>query len=88
MPMDMKVYHGLNKVMYFERFTAYFNQPVSTTKTLQTAQGFADGVGIILTFKRGGTKETTLIPQYLDVSWLSAFPSEGERYSYFYIMFD
>eukprot|EP01084_Bolivina_argentea_P088823 160360_1 len=31
MEKKMKVYHGLSKVMMFERFTAYFNQPVSTT---------------------------------------------------------
>ena len=76
----MRAYHGLNKVMYFERFTAYFNQPISTTKSLETAFSFADGIGIILTFKRGGSKEEGLIPQYLDVSWLSAFPNEEERY--------
>ena len=31
MSFNMKVYHGLNKEMMFERFTAHFNQPISTT---------------------------------------------------------
>eukprot|EP01084_Bolivina_argentea_P299601 516442_1 len=77
----MKVYHGLSKVMMFERFTAYFNQPVSTTIEYHTALKFSQGQGIVLEFRRGG-KNPSLIPKYLDVSWLSTFPEEDERLFY------
>merc|ERR1712228_385480 len=81
MPSNMKVFHGLSEEMKFVRFTAYFNQPISTTPSYNTATKFANGNGIILEFKRGGSNPT-LIPKYLDVSWLSNFPDEDERLFY------
>eukprot|EP01083_Nonionella_stella_P287443 978433_1 len=51
MEPQLKVYHGLNRVMYFDAFSAYFHQPISTTTSLNTANQFANGQGIILTLK-------------------------------------
>eukprot|EP01084_Bolivina_argentea_P255644 430094_1 len=79
MPKKMKVYHGLNKVMYFERFTSFFNNPVSTTTNIRTAQNFAEGNGVILQFKRANSKNPLLIPRFLDLTFLSVYPEEGER---------
>eukprot|EP01084_Bolivina_argentea_P272522 464026_1 len=84
MDPNMKVYHGLNRVLYFERFTAFFNQPISTASTFAAAAGFCQGVGIILTLKSGteyGTL-TSKVPKYLEVAWLSDFPDEDERLFY------
>eukprot|EP01084_Bolivina_argentea_P011145 20824_1 len=84
METDLKVYHGLNKVMNFSQFTAYFNQPVSTTTELNTAVQFAAGAGIILTLKSGAEyfNDENKIPKYLPVSWLSRFPNENEKLFY------
>eukprot|EP01084_Bolivina_argentea_P134095 236599_1 len=74
---------GLNKVMNFELFTAYFNQPISTTMSVVTALQFTNGNGIYLTLKRGSNKDNDrLIPKYFDVSWLSQYPNENERLFY------
>ena len=35
MTPDLKLYHGLNKVLYFSKFTEYFKQPISTTPSFQ-----------------------------------------------------
>eukprot|EP01084_Bolivina_argentea_P281366 481398_1 len=83
MSTKMKVYHGLNKVMNFPKFTAYFNQPISTSISIRTAQNFSAGIGIILTLKSGSEYvNTSKIPKYLSVSWLSCFPNEDEKLFY------
>eukprot|EP01084_Bolivina_argentea_P085009 153674_1 len=86
MDEKLKVFHGLNKVMNFENFTAYFNQPISTSTSKLTAQQFSEGVGIILTLKSGAKyhniKKASTIPKYLSVSWLSTFPGEDEKLFY------
>ena len=51
MTKSMTVFHGLNQKMKSEEFTAYFNQPISTTTDLVTAQQFSQGTGIILALK-------------------------------------
>ena len=66
--------------MVFDRFTAYFNQPISTTQDRDTAMKFAGSSGIILTFRKGHNNNHSC--RYLDVSWLSAFPEEKERLFY------
>eukprot|EP01084_Bolivina_argentea_P108562 194021_1 len=84
MGVDFKVYHGLNKVMKFEKFTAYFNQPVSTTTSINTAVQFANGRGIVLTLKAAVeySDDISKTPKYLAVSWMSCFPNEDERLFY------
>eukprot|EP01084_Bolivina_argentea_P270527 460024_1 len=86
MTSTFKVYHGLDRVMYFSRFTTYWNQPISTTKKEETGLQFADGTGIVLVFKSGIDKKhsdsTSKIPKYLPVSWCSAFPYEEEQLFY------
>eukprot|EP01084_Bolivina_argentea_P180722 312218_1 len=83
MEPHLKVYHGLNKVMKFSMFTAYFNQPISTTISLTTAVQFADTNGIILTLQSGAEYfESSKIPKYLSVSWASSFPNEDEKLFY------
>eukprot|EP01083_Nonionella_stella_P005178 15024_1 len=81
MTKKMRVYHGLSKELFFERFTAYFNIPISTTTSLVTAQQFSSGSGVILKLKHG-VLATSVKPRYLSVSWLSVFPHEGERLFY------
>eukprot|EP01084_Bolivina_argentea_P054193 99408_1 len=85
MEPTLKVYHGLNKVMFFQKFTTYFNQPISTTKSIKTAQQFSEGHGIILTLKSGieyFNESKTKTPKYLNVSFLSDFPHEDEKLFY------
>eukprot|EP01084_Bolivina_argentea_P288252 494728_1 len=84
MEPNMKVYHGLTKVMHFEKFSAYFNQPISTTKSIATAQNFSGGTGIILKFKSAADylHNSTKTPKYLAVSWMSNFPKEDEKLFY------
>eukprot|EP01083_Nonionella_stella_P219453 786110_1 len=85
---QLTVYHGLNREMTFIKFTAYFNQPISSTTSFRSAQQFSVGSGgnsgIILTLRSGAKhkNEPTKIPKYLSVSWLSAFPNEDERLFY------
>eukprot|EP01084_Bolivina_argentea_P001376 2539_1 len=79
MGFDMIVYHGLDKEMMFERFTAHFNQPLSATTRFETAQQFAQGAGIILKLIRSNNQ---LIPKYVDARAFSAFPNEEETLFY------
>ena len=86
MQKSLTVYHGLNKLLYFGNFNAYFNQPISTTTDLNTAQQFATkgGNGIILSLKAGTNYKNNRnrMPKYLSVSWLSVFPNEDEKLFY------
>eukprot|EP01083_Nonionella_stella_P185906 679268_1 len=84
MDSKLKVYHGLNKVMKFHQFTAYFNQPISTSTSKSTGFQFSQGKGIILTLKSGSDDEhnASKIPKYLSVSWCSCFPNEDEKLFY------
>eukprot|EP01084_Bolivina_argentea_P276736 472261_1 len=84
MDVDLKVYHGLDEVMYFQKFKTYFNQPMSTTPSKHAARNFAKTSGIILTLISGsefGTKASK-IPKYLPIAWLSDFPNEEELLFY------
>ena len=76
------MYLGLNRVMQFEKFTAYFNQPISTTLNIIKAAEFSKGVGIILKLGRFQHESSSeVIPKYFDVRWLSGF-NEDERLFY------
>eukprot|EP01084_Bolivina_argentea_P090839 163593_1 len=80
----MTVYHGLNKVMRFKKFIAYFNQPISTSPDLSSAREFSQETGIILALK-SGTKyfnDPKKVPHFLSVAWLSDFPHEKEKFFY------
>ena len=76
-----KVYYGLDKEMTFGSYTRNFNQPISTTNSLQIAHNFSHGKGIILTFKRGSNHPDTT-PKYLNVSWMSDLRNEEELLFY------
>eukprot|EP01084_Bolivina_argentea_P008991 16828_1 len=80
MSSELHVYHGLNRVMYFQKFAAYFNQPISTTTNLTAAHNFTQGCGIILTLK--SAQGLTKIPKYLSIAWISCFPHEEELLFY------
>eukprot|EP01083_Nonionella_stella_P286660 975609_1 len=84
MHSKLHVYHGLNRVLYFNKFTAWFNQPISTTIDPQTAIQFSRGVGIILilTAAMEYLKDRNKQVKYLPVSWLSCFPNENEYLFY------
>eukprot|EP01083_Nonionella_stella_P102453 291478_1 len=87
MKETLTVYHGLNRQMTFKRFTAFFNQPISTTSSFTSAQQFSTGSrtpGIILTLKSGARQfnKQSKIPKHLPVSWLSAYPNEEEKLFY------
>eukprot|EP01083_Nonionella_stella_P225979 802966_1 len=78
-----KVYHGLNCKLYFQKFTAFFNQPMSTSKRWSVACQFADG-GIVLTLESAVKSELDMskIPKCLAISWLSQYPQEEELLFY------
>eukprot|EP01083_Nonionella_stella_P011368 32312_1 len=81
---DLTVYHGLNRILFFSSFTAYFNQPISSTRDLIIANNFSKGVGIILTLK-AATEDLSAKhdkAKYLHVSWLSDYPNEDEYLFY------
>ena len=84
MSPSLKVHHGLKEVLYFSKFLAYFNQPISTTRDFTTAHEFSQSTGIILTLKN--TKIDRDNPhrsvKFLSVSWLSAYPEEDEKLFY------
>eukprot|EP01084_Bolivina_argentea_P271308 461614_1 len=81
---NVKVYHGLNRVLFFSHFTAYFEQPISTTKSMESGIQFSEGNGIVLKVKSGWqhSNEKSKSPKYLAVSWLSDFPYEQEQLFY------
>ena len=86
---DMKIYSGLNRYMLFQKFTAYFSQPISTTTSLVVANKFAGNNGVVLHLTDGNEIDTDTTIKYidrcnndntyLDVSWLSRFSEEKER---------
>eukprot|EP01084_Bolivina_argentea_P287817 493902_1 len=87
----MKLFHGLNKVLYFDKFTAYFHQPISTTPSFKVAQQFSKGKGLILKLKSGAQhlNDPKKIPKYVRVSWVSCFPNEDEFLCYgAYVVFE
>ena len=61
-----------------------FNQPISTTTSLDAAKNFTKGLGIILELMSGAMPGDTAnkIPKFLSVSWLSCFPNEDEKLYY------
>merc|ERR1719486_109243 len=67
--------------MFFQQFTTYFNQPISTTTSMTAAQTFTKGVGIILELMSGAMPGATAnqIPKFLSVS---CFPNESEKLYY------
>ena len=75
---DMPLYHGINKVIHFKKFNAWFNQPISTTPSLNEARKFSTGSGIILQLQSGAS-DARHPPKYIFVSWLSDFPNEEEN---------
>merc|ERR1719206_947284 len=79
-----KVLHGLDTVMLFQRFTTYFNPPISTTTSITTAQNFTKGIGLILELMSGAKPgdAANKIPKFLSVSWLSCYPNEDEKLYY------
>eukprot|EP01083_Nonionella_stella_P147355 464799_1 len=84
MSEDLKVYHGLDHVLLFSKFTTYFNSPISTTRDLIIANQFSQGRGIILTLEAAtgylsGKHEKA---KYVSVSWLSSYPNEDEYLFY------
>eukprot|EP01084_Bolivina_argentea_P147845 258623_1 len=89
MVSNFEVYHGLNKVMYFQKFTAYFHQPMSTTPSKAAARLFARATGIILHLKSGSEIGANISnkPKYLSVSFLSDFPHEEELLFYGNVIF-
>eukprot|EP01084_Bolivina_argentea_P044447 81786_1 len=80
MEPGLTVYHGLGVKLHFERFTAKFNLPISTSRSIAKAQSFSEN-GIILQLKSGVTccDDLSKTPKYLPVSCLSDFPEEDEK---------
>eukprot|EP01084_Bolivina_argentea_P124591 220769_1 len=71
------VYHGLDKILYFDKFQTYFNQPVSTT-TLGIARRFSTETGIILMLK--SPIKSCNNPKYLNVSTFSCYVEEEKLF--------
>eukprot|EP01083_Nonionella_stella_P267986 905611_1 len=73
---NMRVYHGVNTKMSFDRFTAQFFQPISTTLDANVAQTFSQGVGMVLVLKRSRDKHN--VTRYIDMLPISMYPNESE----------
>eukprot|EP01083_Nonionella_stella_P265175 898586_1 len=90
MESNLTVYHGLNHQLKVAKFTAYFNQPISSTSNWSVAQQFSQGAGIILalTAATDGFEEDDADDdyrrktKYLSVSCFSCFPNEDEKLFY------
>eukprot|EP01083_Nonionella_stella_P084744 234670_1 len=76
MDPKMKVYHGINTKMSFNRFTAQFFIPISTTMVANIAHQFTGGEGMLLVLKR--SKDEQNVPRYIDMQPISMFPQEKE----------
>merc|ERR1719317_215976 len=81
---SLAVYHGLSIKLLFEKFTAYFNQPISTTTSYIVAHQFSKGLGVILKLMVAANVlgDIKKIPKYISVSWMSSFPGEEELLFY------
>eukprot|EP01083_Nonionella_stella_P147450 465214_1 len=82
MDSELRVFHGLQAQMKFDKFTAYFNTPISTTKSNDVARTFCQDDGIILALKSGVDTDKFKRPKYISVAWLSSFPQEEEKLFY------
>merc|ERR1719491_2784672 len=80
----LSVFHGLSMKFLFERFTAYFNHPISTTSSYIIAHQFSKGIGVILRLMAAANVlgDIKRIPKYMSVSWMSSFPGEEELLFY------
>eukprot|EP01083_Nonionella_stella_P272074 922387_1 len=83
------VYHGLGVVLHFSKYTAQFDQPLSTTPSRHKAHEFSRGIGVILSLRstikddeRDDEDDDLTGPKYLSVCWLSCFPQENEKLFY------
>eukprot|EP01084_Bolivina_argentea_P067913 123616_1 len=74
----MKVHHVLNKIMLFNEFTTYFNQPINATTSMNTVKNVSRG-GIILILKSASAYRinTVKVPKYMNVSWISDLPDDA-----------
>ena len=70
-------YTGLNTKLSFPSFAPIFNAPISTTTSVDIANGFCGGDGMILKMK--STTASGDGARYFNVEWLSAFAHEKER---------
>ena len=68
-------YTGLNVRLSFESFAPIFRAPFSTTTSVDVANRFCDGAGIILML----IPSSGSLDKYFDVEWLSDFWHEKER---------
>ena len=74
---------GMSMIMHIPQFNITLSSPTSTSKQIAVAMKFS-GKGIIIEFcnDSGDARKTT----GLDVSWLSRFNEEEERY--FFTVYD
>ena len=71
-------YTGLNVKLLFDSFNPRFVCPFSTTVQWEIANTFSQDTGIILNLK---PIIEGISDKYFDVSWLSDYPQEDERYN-------
>ena len=69
LPAERSVYHGLNMVLYLEKYKAVFGQPISISLSTTAAQDFSGERGIILELK-----PSTNSAKYIDAAFFSDFP--------------
>ena len=78
-------YCGMSSVMTMSQFTISLLSPTSTSCHLEVAMKFSDEEGMIIEF--GNQKGQAIKTRGLDVSWLSRYKEEDERYINKYVMF-
>ena len=77
-------YSGINIILNIPQFSIKLASPTSTTKHLSVATKFSGDSGIILQFDND--KGPAINVKGLDVSWLSRYKEEDERYCDDYIL--
>ena len=77
-------YCGMSMVMNMPQFYIELLSPTSTSKHIEVAMKFSGKKGIIIEFNNN--KGDAQFVNGLDVSWLSRFKEEEERYIYYLFM--
>ena len=73
------VYSGMSFKMVVPQFHIRLSSPSSTSMHKEVAQRFAGSNGIIMMFNNDGDQWSKFL-RCFDVSWLSRYPEEDERF--------
>eukprot|EP01083_Nonionella_stella_P253520 872268_1 len=75
-PINQTLYRGFNKTLQIASFSPFCGQPTSTSTNWNVANGFSDGVGLII------ESDKNQVVYGLDVLCISIYPNESEIWLY------